>query len=288
MKGVNSLDSLINVENVTFEYESDDKSVGVLKDFSVSFEKGAFTAVLGHNGSGKSTLAKLLNGLLVPESGRVIVDGMDTADESKSIEIKRTVGMVFQNPDNQLVATVVDEDVAFGLENLGISHSEMVKRVEDALKAVDMSEYAKSAPHNLSGGQKQRVAIAGIIAMEPECIVFDEPTAMLDPKGRKEVMEVILRLCREKGITVILITHYMNEAALADRAIVMDKGAIVLDGKPSDVFGKIDILKQAGLDVPQPTELCAELKKSGMDLKTGILSVTDCVEAVTVALTEDK
>lgn len=282
------MDSLINVENVTFEYDSDGASVCVLKDFSVSFEKGAFTAVLGHNGSGKSTLAKLLNGLLVPGKGRVIVDGMDTADESKSIEIKRTVGMVFQNPDNQLVATVVDEDVAFGLENLGVPHNEMVERVEQALKAVGMSEYSKSAPHNLSGGQKQRVAIAGIIAMEPKCIVFDEPTAMLDPKGRKEVMEVILRLCREKGITVILITHYMNEAALADRAIVMDKGNIVLDGKPSEVFSEINILKQAGLDVPQPTELCVELKKSGMDLKTGILTVEECVEAVTAALTEEK
>lgn len=273
---------------MTFEYESDDGSYEVLKNFDISFERGSFTAVLGHNGSGKSTLAKLLNGLLLPSDGTVTVNGMSTADEEKSIDIKRTVGMVFQNPDNQLVATVVDEDVAFGLENLGIPHTEMVTRVENALAAVGMSEFAKSAPHNLSGGQKQRVAIAGIIAMEPECIVFDEPTAMLDPRGRKEVTDVILKLCKEKNITVILITHYMNEAAMADRAVVMDKGKIVLDGKPSDVFSKVDILKKAGLDVPQPTELCYELKKSGIDLPDGILTVDECVEALTATLTEDK
>lgn len=282
------MDNLINVENVTFEYEIDDGSYEVLKNFDISFERGSFTAVLGHNGSGKSTLAKLLNGLLLPSDGTVTVNGISTADEEKSIDIKRTVGMVFQNPDNQLVATVVDEDVAFGLENLGIPHTEMVSRVENALAAVGMSEFAKSAPHNLSGGQKQRVAIAGIIAMEPECIVFDEPTAMLDPRGRKEVTDVILKLCKEKNITVILITHYMNEAAMADRAVVMDKGMIVLDGKPSDVFSKVDILKKAGLDVPQPTELCHELKKSGIDLPDGILTVDECVEALTTILTEDK
>lgn len=281
------METLINVDNITFEYDADEGSQTVLKDFSVSFEKGCFTAVLGHNGSGKSTLAKLLNGLLVPTKGKVLVEEMDTADEERSIDIKRTVGMVFQNPDNQLVATVVDEDVAFGLENLGMPHAEMVKRVDEALSAVDMLEFKKSAPHNLSGGQKQRVAIAGIIAMEPKCIVFDEPTAMLDPRGRKEVMDVILKLCREKNITVILITHYMNEAALADRAIVLDKGKIVLDGKPRDVFSEIDILKHAGLDVPQPTELCAMLKKSGMDLKSGVLSVEDSVEAITLSLSED-
>lgn len=281
------METLINVDNITFEYDADEGSQTVLKDFSVSFEKGGFTAVLGHNGSGKSTLAKLLNGLLVPTKGKVLVEGMDTADEERSIDIKRTVGMVFQNPDNQLVATVVDEDVAFGLENLGMAHKEMVKRVDEALSAVGMLEFKKSAPHNLSGGQKQRVAIAGIIAMEPKCIVFDEPTAMLDPRGRKEVMDVILKLCREKNITVILITHYMNEAALADRAIVLDKGEIVLDGKPRDVFSEIDILKHAGLDVPQPTELCAMLKKSGMDLKSGVLSVEDSVEAITLSLSED-
>ncbi len=277
------MNELINVNNVTFEYENDEGSFEVLEDFSVSFNEGEFTAVLGHNGSGKSTLAKLLNGLLVPQKGTVTVNGIQTGNEETDIEVKRTVGMVFQNPDNQLVATVVDEDVAFGLENLGIEHDEMVKRVDDALNAVGMSEYKKSAPHNLSGGQKQRVAIAGIIAMEPKCIVFVEPTAMLDPKGRKEVMEVIGKLCKEKNITVILITHYMNEAALADRAVVMDKGKIVLNGRPREIFSQVDVLKRAGLDVPQPTELCYELKKNGIDLKDGILFVDECVEAVTEA-----
>ena len=281
------MSDLIKVDNVTFEYESDDGALRILRDFSVNFKEGEFTAVLGHNGSGKSTLAKLLNGLLTPIKGKVTVDGIDTMDEEKSIDVKRTVGMVFQNPDNQLVATVVDEDVAFGLENLGVAHDEMVRRVDNALEAVGMSEYKKSAPHKLSGGQKQRVAIAGIIAMEPKCVVFDEPTAMLDPKGRKEVMDVIIKLCREKHITVILITHYMNEAALADRAIVMDRGKIVLDGKPSEVFSKADILKQVGLDVPQPTELCIALKGEGIDLETNILSVEECVEAVTAVLSEE-
>lgn len=281
------MSDLIKVDNVTFEYESDDGALRILRDFSVNFKEGEFTAVLGHNGSGKSTLAKLLNGLLTPINGKVTVDGIDTMDEEKSIDVKRTVGMVFQNPDNQLVATVVDEDVAFGLENLGVAHDEMVRRVDNALEAVGMSEYKKSAPHKLSGGQKQRVAIAGIIAMEPKCVVFDEPTAMLDPKGRKEVMDVIIKLCREKHITVILITHYMNEAALADRAIVMDRGKIVIDGKPSEVFSKADILKQVGLDVPQPTELCIALKGEGIDLETNILSVEECVEAVTAVLSEE-
>ena len=281
------METLINVDNITFEYENDDNSVGVLKDFSVEFKKGQFTAVLGHNGSGKSTMAKLLNGLLLPLSGKVLVDGIDTADDEHAIDVKRTVGMVFQNPDNQLVATVVDEDVAFGLENLGIPHDEMIKRVNTALEAVGMLDFKAKAPHNLSGGQKQRVAIAGIIAMEPKCIVFDEPTAMLDPRGRKEVIEVILKLCREKNITVILITHYMNEAALADRAIVMDKGKIVLDGEPREVFTHVDILKTAGLDVPQPAELAVELKKCGIDLKN-VLTVDECVEAVTKYFSEEK
>ena len=281
------METLINVDNITFEYENDDNSVGVLKDFSVEFKKGQFTAVLGHNGSGKSTLAKLLNGLLLPLSCKVLVDGIDTADDEHAIDVKRTVGMVFQNPDNQLVATVVDEDVAFGLENLGIPHDEMVQRVNTALESVGMLEFKNKAPHNLSGGQKQRVAIAGIIAMEPKCIVFDEPTAMLDPRGRKEVIEVILKLCREKNITVILITHYMNEAALADRAIVMDKGKIVLDGEPREVFTHVDILKTAGLDVPQPAELAVELKKCGIDLKN-VLTVDECVEAVTKYFSEEK
>lgn len=278
------MDSIISVKNVKFEYENDGDSTLVVDDFSVDFERGKFTAVLGHNGSGKSTLAKLLNGLLKPSEGDILVDGMSVLDEKREIDIKRTVGIVFQNPDNQLVATVVDEDVAFGLENLGIKHDEMVSRVNDALQAVDMLEYAKSAPHNLSGGQKQRVAIAGIIAMRPKCIVFDEPTAMLDPKGRKEVMSVILRLCREMGITVVLITHYMNEAALADRVIVMDKGSVVLDDTPNKVFSNVELLRQVGLDVPQPTELIYELKNLGMDLSSDILTVDECVEALTKLL----
>lgn len=282
------MDNLISVQNITFEYETEDSTNVVLKDFSVDFSRGEFTAVLGHNGSGKSTLAKLLNGLLVPKCGKVMVNGIDTSDEQCSIDVKRTVGMVFQNPDNQLVATVVEEDVAFGLENLGVAHDEMVKRVDEALEAVGMIDFKNKAPHNLSGGQKQRVAIAGIIAMQPECIVFDEPTAMLDPRGRREVMDVILKLCKEKNITVILITHYMNEAALADRAIVMDKGNIVLDGKPCDIFTEVDILRNAGLDVPQPTELCVELKKSSIDLGVNALYVDECVDAISRILSEVK
>ncbi len=278
------MNELIKVDNITFEYENDEGSYSVLDGFSLEFKQGEFTAVLGHNGSGKSTLAKLLNGLNVPQKGTVIVDGLSTTDEKNDIAVKRTVGMVFQNPDNQLVATVVDEDVAFGLENLGIPHDEMVNRVNDALKTVGMLEFAKSAPHNLSGGQKQRVAIAGIIAMEPKCIVFDEPTAMLDPRGRKEVMEAILRLRDEKNITVILITHYMNEAALADRVVVMDKGEIVLDGKPREVFCEIDTLKKAGLDVPQPTELAYEIKKCGINIRSDVLFADECVDAVIEAL----
>lgn len=277
----------IDVDNITFEYENDDGTTAVIKDLTVGFGEGQFIAVLGHNGSGKSTLAKLLNGMLKPTKGKITVNGMDTADEDLFIEIKRTIGMVFQNPDNQLVATVVDEDVAFGLENLGIEHSEMVKRVDNALKAVGMLEFKNSAPHKLSGGQKQRVAIAGIIAMEPKCIVFDEPTAMLDPRGRKEVMDVILSLCREKGITVILITHYMNEAALADRVLVMNKGKIVLDGTPGDVFSRVLTVKDAGLDVPQPADLAFKLREAGIDLKTDILSADDLVGAVTEILREE-
>ena len=276
--------NIIDVNNITFEYENDDGTTSVLKDFSVGFEKGTFTAVLGHNGSGKSTLAKLLNGMLLPSKGVVLVNGMDTKDDNLAIDIKRTVGMVFQNPDNQLVATVVNEDVAFGLENLGVPHDEMVRRVDLALESVGMSDYKTSAPHNLSGGQKQRVAIAGIIAMEPKCIVFDEPTAMLDPKGRKEVMDVILDLCRNKNITVVLITHYMNEAALADRIVVMNEGKILLDDVPQKVFSEVEVLKHAGLDVPQPTELIHLLKSQGFDIESFVLTVDDCVDALTKIL----
>lgn len=281
------MENIISVKNIQFEYINDDNTLTVLKDFSVDFQKGSFTAVLGHNGSGKSTLAKLLNGLLKPTKGTVNVLGMETTDETFETEIKRMVGMVFQNPDNQLVATVVDEDVAFGLENIGIPHDEMVQRVDDALLAVGMSEFKKSTPHNLSGGQKQRVAIAGVIAMQPKCIVFDEPTAMLDPKGRKEVMNVIEHLCRDKGISVILITHYMNEAALADRVIVMNEGEIILDGAPKEVFSNVEKLRNAGLDVPEATELSFELQKAGIDLGAGILTASECVEALTDVLREE-
>jgi len=281
------MDKIISVNNVTFEYETDDGVLAVIEDLSVNFEKGSFTAVLGHNGSGKSTLAKLLNGLNKPAKGDVIVSGMNTDDDDKAIDIKRIVGMVFQNPDNQLVSTVVDEDVAFGLENLGVEPHEMRRRVDEALKAVDMYEYKDSSPHKLSGGQKQRIAIAGIIAMEPECIVLDEPTAMLDPRGRQEVMETIIKLCREKGITIILITHYMNEAAMADRVVVMDNGKILLDGIPSKVFSQVELLQSVGLDVPQPTELIFELKKAGIDLDGSIITVDECVKALTQALREE-
>lgn len=281
------MDKIISVQNVTFEYETEDGMIAVMRDFSLDFEKGSFTAVLGHNGSGKSTLAKLLNGLNKPSKGKVIVSGMNTDDEEHDIDIKRIVGMVFQNPDNQLVSTVVDEDVAFGLENLGVEPNEMRHRVDEALKAVEMYDYKDSSPHKLSGGQKQRIAIAGIIAMEPECIVLDEPTAMLDPRGRQEVMDTIIKLCKEKNITIILITHYMNEAAMADRVVVMDKGKILLDGIPPEVFSQVELLKSVGLDVPQPTELVFELKKAGIDLDGSIITVDECVKALTGALQEE-
>ncbi len=279
---------IISVENVTFSYKTEEDAVNVMEDLSLSFTAGTFNVILGRNGSGKSTLAKMLNGLHKPINGRVLIDGLNTLNEEDILPIRKKVGMVFQNPDNQLVASVVEEDVAFGPENLGLSSSQIRSRVDDALRAVDMYAYRKSSPHNLSGGQKQRIAIAGILAMEPECIVLDESTAMLDPKGRAEVLESVTRLCRQKGITVILITHFMDEAANADRVIVMDKGKIILDGQPESVFMQVDVLKQAGLDVPQPTEFAYELKKAGIDLPDGITTVDACVEALTAALQEEK
>lgn len=279
------MENIIEVKDVSFEYyEEDNNSTSILKDFSLNVEKGSFTAVLGHNGSGKSTLAKLLNGLNKPGGGKIIVCGMDTADPECEMDIKRSVGMVFQNPDNQLVATIVEEDVAFGPENIGLPPAEIRKRVDESLKAVGMFDYKDHAPHKLSGGQKQRVAIAGIIAMEPECIVLDEPTAMLDPRGRREVMSTIRRLNKEKGITIVLITHYMDEAAEADRVIVMDTGEIILDGTPAQVFGEVEKIKSVGLDVPQPTELIFELKKalrvtdSPLEalLSDSVISVDEC------------
>ena len=251
--------NIIEVENLCVDYisyDEDGKEVGhnpVLKDVSLSVPEGQFLAVLGHNGCGKSTLAKHFNAILTPTSGKVTVAGIDTSDEDKLFDIRQTVGMVFQNPDNQLVATIVEEDVAFAPENMGIPQPEIRQRVDDALKQVDMYEYREHAPHQLSGGQKQRVAIAGVIAMQPRCIVMDEPTAMLDPKGRREVMETIHTLNREKGITVVLITHYMDEAAQADRVVVMDGGNIIMDDVPKKIFSQVKKLRSVGLDVPQVT-----------------------------------
>ncbi len=278
------MNKIIEVKNAAFEYSDGEKKKSVIKDMSVSFERGSFTVILGHNGSGKSTLAKLLNGLYKPESGDVFVDGINTRDEKNEIEIKRRVGMVFQNPDNQLVASIVEDDVAFGPENLGLAPEETEKRVDEALKTVDMFEFKKKTPHHLSGGQKQRIAIAGVIAMMPECIVLDEPTAMLDPKGRKEIIESVEKLNREKGITVILITHFMEEAQNADRVIVMDDGRIIADSTPKDVFSDIGLLKKAGLDVSQTTELLYLLKENGVNVKTQAISIEEAADEIIKAL----
>ena len=270
--------AIISVKNVSFEYTDANDQKAILTNFNLEIERGSFTVILGHNGSGKSTLAKLLNGLYKPTEGEIIVDGISTADEKQELEIKRRVGLVFQNPDNQIIASIVEEDVAFGTENLGVSPEEIRQRVDEALKSVGMYEHRLKAPHQLSGGQKQRIAIAGIIAMEPECIVLDEPTAMLDPVGRQEVMETLYKLNREKGITVVLITHFMEEAEYAHRAIVMNDGNIVCDDTPSKVFEQIQLLKNIGLAVPHTSELLYHLKEQGMDVKTGIISVEDTVK----------
>ena len=256
-----------------------------MKHIDLDIQKGEFVAVLGHNGSGKSTLAKCFNAINLPESGKVTVDGMDTADENNLLPIRQRVGMVFQNPDNQIVATIVEEDVAFALENMGVEPKEIRRRVDEALKTVGMYDYRMHAPHKLSGGQKQRVAIAGIIAMQPDCILLDEPTAMLDPKGRAEVMKTIKMLNREYGVTIVLITHYMEEAAQADRIVVIDSGEIVLDNVPKAVFSQVQTMKNLGLDVPQVTELIWELKKAGYnDLSTEIITEDECVEALSELL----
>ena len=279
------MDNIIELKKVVFDYtDENDLPVSVLDEISLSIKRGSFTAVLGHNGSGKSTMAKLLNGLNKPSSGTVTVNGMDTADEKHEFDVRKTVGLVFQNPDNQIVASIVEEDVAFGPENLGVEPKEIRNRVDEALKSVGMYEYRTHAPFKLSGGQKQRIAIAGILAMQPECIVLDEPTAMLDPRGRSEVIETIQRLNREKGMTIVLITHYMDEAALADRVVVMDGGKVILDGTPMEVFGHVTELKSVGLDVPQPTELVTLLKADGVDIDTDVLDVDQCVEALVKAL----
>lgn len=270
---------MVKIENVSFEYSSfiDESIQLAVKDLSIDIKQGEFLVVLGHNGSGKSTLAKMINGLIMPSSGNIFVNGLNTRDEDKIWDIRSTAGMVFQNPDNQIVATIVEEDVAFGPENLGVPQSELRKRVDDALETVEMTEYKNHAPHLLSGGQKQRVAIAGILAMEPDCIIFDEPTAMLDPVGRLEVMETIKKLNKEKGKTIILITHFMDEAVEADRVMVLNEGEAVMLGTPKEIFSQVEKLKILGLDVPQVTELVFELNKEGYAFSDDILSVEELV-----------
>ncbi len=276
------MEPIIKVKDVVFRYEGEDEPV--LNSASLEIEEGAFVVVLGHNGSGKSTLAKHLNGILIPNEGSVLVRGMDTRDENKILDIRRTVGMVFQNPDNQMVASVVEDDVAFAPENLGLPPEEIRARVDEALKLVDMYDYRLHSPHLLSGGQKQRVAIAGVIAMRPRCIVLDEPTAMLDPRGRREVMDTIKRLCRENGITIVLITHHMNEAIDADRVFVMSNGRVVSQGTPREVFSDIDALKAEGLTVPDTAELLYELRLAGLEFPNGTLTVEECARAIAAAL----
>lgn len=273
---------MIKTEHLRYAYNAgtEENIKFVLDDVTLTVGQGEFIAVLGHNGCGKSTLAKHFNGLLLPSGGMVYINGMDTKDEENYREIRKTVGMVFQNPDNQIVATVVEEDVAFAPENLGVPSPEIRRRVDEALKTVDMYEMRRHAPHLLSGGQKQRVAIAGAIAMEPKCIVFDEPTAMLDPKGRREVIDTLLKLKREKNMTVVLITHYMEEAVRADRVVIMDKGKILRDDVPRNIFSEVKFLKGLGLDVPQVTELCYLLRKAGVNLPQDVLTVEECTEAI--------
>lgn len=274
------MDNIIEVKNITFEYENGEQKNTVIKDFSLNIERGSFTVILGHNGSGKSTLAKLLNGLYKPNAGKVFIDDINTSDPQYEIEAKRRVGLVFQNPDNQLVASIVEDDVAFGPENLGHDPKIIRAEVDAALKAVDMYEFRKSTPHNLSGGQKQRIAIAGIIAMKPECIVLDEPTAMLDPKGRAEIVSTVKKLNRENNITIVLITHFMEEAVDADRVIVMDNGSIVADSTPKSIFSNIKLLKEVGLDVPQTTELLYALKEGGMNISTDVISIEESAQKI--------
>ncbi|MDD2495542.1 MAG: energy-coupling factor transporter ATPase [Tissierellia bacterium] len=269
-------DNIIKIENVKFKYGKEDNKYAV-DGVSLNIKKGQFTAIIGHNGSGKSTLAKLINSILLPTEGKIFVKGMDTSDDSKLWDIRQTAGMVFQNPDNQLVATIVEEDIAFGPENQGVEPSEIRKRVDAALNTVGMYEYRRRPPHLLSGGQKQRIAIAGILALNSDCIILDEPTAMLDPSGRVEVMETLKKL-NKIGKTIVLITHYMDEAVQADRVVVMDKGNIRLDGTPKEVFSNLDAIKKFGLDVPQVTELAQVLIKEGVDLPSDIIYVKELVD----------
>ena len=277
---------MIETKNLSFIYREEDMESGeikeekVLKDINIEIEKGSFTAVLGHNGSGKSTLAKHFNAILLPSGGKVYVKGMDTADENNIFNIRQSAGMVFQNPDNQMVAALVEDEVAFAPENLGVEPKEIRRRVDECLEIVNMTKYAQSSPSKLSGGQKQRVAIAGVIAMEPKCIVLDEPTAMLDPNGRKEVLRAVRKLNEEKGVTVILITHYMEEVVFADRVFVMDNGKLVMQGTPREIFSEVEKLKELRLDVPQVTLLAYELRKNGVDLPEGILTIEELVNAL--------
>ena len=285
---------MIETKNLSFIYREEDMESGeikeekVLKDINIEIEKGSFTAILGHNGSGKSTLAKHFNAILLPSSGKVYVKGMDTADENNIFNIRQSAGMVFQNPDNQMVAALVEDEVAFAPENLGVEPKEIRRRVDECLEIVNMTKYAQSSPSKLSGGQKQRVAIASVLAMNPEILILDEPTAMLDPKGRSEVIKTIKMLNEEKDITVVLITHYMDEAAQADRTVVIDDGEIVLDGTPKEVFKNVEKLKSLGLDVPQVTELAYELRKMGIEISDDVLTVDECFDEIIRILGETK
>lgn len=273
--------NMIVADGVSFQYEyPDEPPLKVLEHIDLTIEQGSFVALLGHNGCGKSTIAKHFNAMLLPTGGTVLVKEMNTSDEALKYEVRRTVGMVLQNPDNQLVSTIVEEDVAFGPENLGVPPEEIRRRVDDALRAVDMFDYRTHAPHKLSGGQKQRIAIAGIIAMEPECIVLDEPTAMLDPIGRADVIRTIKALNRERGVSVVLITHHMDEAAQADRLVVMAKGRVVADGTPRKVFQRVEELKAVGLTVPETTELLWQLRQAGVDVPLDALSDEECAQAL--------
>ena len=278
------MDNIIEVKNVTYEYSDENVNYTAVNGVSLDIKRGSFTVILGHNGSGKSTLAKMLNGLFKPTSGDILVDGINTKDEETEIEVKRKVGMVFQNPDNQLISSIVEEDVAFGPENLGVAPQVIRERVDDALKSVGMYEFKNSTPHHLSGGQKQRIAIAGMIAMQPDCLILDEPTAMLDPKGRAEIVDTVIKLNKEKGMTVVLITHYMEEAEKADRVLVMNDGEIIADGTPKEIFKNVKQLKSVGLDVPQTTELLYALSQNGINVTTDVISIKEAAENIAAAL----
>ncbi|MDD6174995.1 MAG: energy-coupling factor transporter ATPase [Firmicutes bacterium] len=279
------MEEFIRAEHVDFKYEFENEELPeVLSDVNLGVHRGEFLALLGHNGSGKSTLAKHFNAMLLPTGGKVFVEEMDTADEENKLAIRSRVGLIQQNPDNQLVASIVEEDVAFGPENLGVAPEEIRRRVDDVLKTVGMYEYRRHAPHKLSGGQKQRIAIAGILAMQPECIVLDEPTSMLDPRGRREVLDTVLKLNREKGITIVLITHNMDEAVLADRVVVMDRGKPVFEGTPREVFSQVKRMQSLRLDVPQATELAFELNQAGYPIAPDVLTEEECAQALATLL----